>query len=322
MKNLKDWRWQSVLVSAFVVAVVLATEKGLAGGNIGNGALTAQAIPGCEDGTRSKEECLSYVHNELLSGLRLVDIYLDANKPEKARASLLMSIRASLRLFPKSFPEESEKKRRVPLTRQALKRTLELDRVFTIKCGENWVNGDANCTKEHEIAVNFLATYTRHIISSVIPLDLGFHFPLWAGYSICWTTQWWLDFAALYREAAAAGLHMYWGHNGGGFPNAFGLDQYEMRIAKQLFDSIVEDLNRDEFKRFFKNEILSAKVMAETLKSHIDGDQQFTNDKEAVISLRHLAFQLYFRLRQKNWHLLINENFVREIHQIYLPGNP
>ncbi len=280
-----------------VFAILLIAGQVNAGSDIGGGTLNEFGV---EYPTQSSEDSYycdySYDTLDIAMSTALNQARTDFGR---ARNTIRRGIQSAIVGFNKWG------KNYKPLTKDALVRALELDRIFNDSCGEK-----VEFCQADRRALRFVYGYLQHVKERIVPLDRDYYMPLnsyqrpytsvdgsqyddgrtYAGGNLYGGGGLWEIFASKYKDTAIALLQVYAGQGPDyQLPEAFGNDTYELRAAVKIFNYASYDLRRDDLNRVFKCEISGLSSLAQMLSAQLNGNGPFYSKREACLEARGFA---------------------------------
>lgn len=271
----------NIIKCALLLVALQTPHISFAGADIGGGTLNEFGIR-YPTTTSSEEYYCEYTYDTL--DVAIMKSYTaSVYNLAEARRILRRGIQSSIEGFAKWGRDYK------PLTRDALTRALELDRIFNNSCGST-----SDICQEDRRALRFLFGYLQHVKENIVPLDSRYYIPLMRTRSNSdYMENMWMAFASKYKDTAIALLRVYSGRGPDSeLPEAFGNDIYELRAASKIFGWASYDLERDDMNRRFKCEIAGLRSKANMLKMQLQGNKVYFNDALACEDARAFARQV------------------------------
>ncbi|MEQ1665222.1 MAG: hypothetical protein ABL927_07605, partial [Bdellovibrionales bacterium] len=173
-----------------------------------------------------------------------------------------------------------------PLTLDALKRGIILNEQFIGYCK---AQDDESCLQENRRASLFMSTYISYVQNRIVALDTDYRMPSYdheydRDY---YNNDWWQSYAVAYRDAATELLGFISNGQSGRLPYSTGLDDYELRISEKILGFVAKDLNRDDFRRFYRSSFKQIRDIQFVLMNWNASREGFRNGREASNFARH-----------------------------------
>jgi len=211
-------------------------------------------------GGHDYDDAISMTASRLRSAQMIASEHAETGEFHKSRAALVRGFRQALQTFAKWKAPYS------PLTVDALKRGIELDRNFTGVCQNT--KAVTRCLLDEAQLTSFhLIYFIDHILGRVMPLDNNYYMPYYSRCDRYSDRGWWNNFITDYKGTSVAMIQLF---NGNGvnptLPDSLKFDTYEISVLEDVMRWVAADLNRDIFRRQHSDAISVANGALEYLR--------------------------------------------------------